>query len=492
MKKILSFGIAIVMAFSLLLPLCFAAEEWSDAYYRAADFTGELSESDLKNLDAMACELVSAFGIDVVAYAVNQEDLGSYSWKEAAEFYYDGFGYGKDADGILLLYQADTKKKEIFPHGKAAEFFTEEVNKDLCSKIVQNADEYGIYGIFNDFFSYVQQILQSHVEDGSLLPVGTVQSGDAVQVLGEKADGLLVTEHVGDEGHDELPDLEADPPMVILPVSGEDEKTLPAWYPEDPEHFSFFFDGAAPRLVDDADLFTQSEEEEIRSMITEVSSSLNKDIVIYTDSSDYDFPEEILAADFYDFNGYGFGENREGLCLFICMDPENRCWWTCCTGPETQDLYTEELANTLDDSLYAYLVDGAYGDGVLCWLDYLNRYLRPGAEEPEEIKNPFNWVGAGIFAGIAGAIVGGIGLSSAKKTMKSKEKAVTANLYMQPDSLRIASVGDRLINVTTSRTKVASSSGSRSGPSRPSGGSSFSGSYHGSSGSFHSGSGRKF
>ena len=124
--------------------------------------------------------------------------------------------------------------------------------------------------------------------------------------------------------------------LFCLPARAENgpdsASGLPAWYPADPKNFPFYHDEAAPRVVDSADLFTEAEEQRIEARITELRQALSWDIVIYTDKTDYGHGKDILAADFYDFNGYGYGDEREGICLFIDRDPADRGWWACCTG----------------------------------------------------------------------------------------------------------------------------------------------------------------
>ncbi len=166
---------------------------------------------------------------------------------------------------------------------------------------------------------------------------------------------------------------------------------LPAWYPDDVESFEFYSDPDAPRVVDDADIFSDEEEAALEARLAELRGELQKDIVIFTDSTTYGFTHAVYAADFYDFNGYGIGPEREGVCLMICMDPSDRGWWCCCTGPETMGLYTEKIANQIDDLLYEYMVEGDYYEGVADWMENFRRlyvsgspltpdWLMPGAE----------------------------------------------------------------------------------------------------------------
>ena len=145
--------------------------------------------------------------------------------------------------------------------------------------------------------------------------------------------------------------------------------SLPAWYPKDPRHFVFYYDDTAPRVVDEADIFTDEEEDVMESRLLEIRKELGRDIVIYTNLSDAGLGRDIMAEAFYDYNGYGCGEHHEGICLYICMEPGNKGWWTACTGPDTNKLYTKEAADNLDDALYPYLNSGVYGIGVQEWIE---------------------------------------------------------------------------------------------------------------------------
>ena len=144
---------------------------------------------------------------------------------------------------------------------------------------------------------------------------------------------------------------------------------LPAWYLADPALFVPFHDENAPRVVDDADIFTDEEEARMEERVGEIRKELDRDIVVYTNKSACGMDHSIMAADFYDFNGYGCGDDFEGVCLYVCMDPEDRGWWVACTGPDTKGLYTEDIANDIDDALFEFMVDGEYGAGVLDWIE---------------------------------------------------------------------------------------------------------------------------
>ena len=165
---------------------------------------------------------------------------------------------------------------------------------------------------------------------------------------------------------------------------------LPSWYPENISEFKDFHDSDIPRVVDMADIISESKEEQLKEKIAAYSSELNRDIVVVTDTSAYGLGHEKYCYDFYDFNGYGIGRNFEGICLFVCMDPNDRGWWVGATGYETRDMYTEVLANRLDDKLYQYMSTGAYGEGILDWVDNVHEaYTDYIPRSPESLPQWF-------------------------------------------------------------------------------------------------------
>ncbi|MBR6025873.1 MAG: TPM domain-containing protein, partial [Firmicutes bacterium] len=135
---------------------------------------------------------------------------------------------------------------------------------------------------------------------------------------------------------------------------------------------------------DNADIFTDDEERAMEARIREIRKEIKKDIVIYTDVTDYGLDYDICAADFYDFNGYGYGDDYEGMILFIDMDPYNRGFFTCGTGPVSMGLHTETTANLLDDVLYEYMAAGMYTEGAANWIENIRTmYLKGSPFAPE-------------------------------------------------------------------------------------------------------------
>ena len=335
------------LAALLLLCLSFAlparAETpWSEDYYRATDATHSLTAAEQEELDEACIEFMKRFQADLVLLAVRTEDYDGFTLREASSDYYEdcGFGYGETKDGFFLVYDAELKYAEIYCYGDAEKLIAQERLDSIAALLPHEESATGVYGLFR-------------------AAVETLTAYADVQPAAPAAGAGKTARTDGGSG-------------------------LPTWYPADTEHFAGFHDPDAPRVVDNADLFTDADAQRMEARLAVLREELEKDIVIYTDVTAYGMEHAYYAADFYDYNGYGIGENYEGACLFICMDPEDRGWWVCCTGPVSEELYTEDNANDLDDVLYEYMVDGRYAEGVSDWIENIRTmYLKGNPFAPE-------------------------------------------------------------------------------------------------------------
>ena len=165
----------------------------------------------------------------------------------------------------------------------------------------------------------------------------------------------------------EYPDMETELPE------------LPSWYPEDISSWTWTpAPAGASRVIDEADLFTDNEEALLKANIAEKTAKYGADIVVVTVPSTGSFSHMEYADDYYDYNGFGVGEEHDGFLLLICMDPSHRGGWCTVTGSRPRQLYTEENANALDDVLYEYLGSRMYYDGVYDWVDNIGTLLDKG------------------------------------------------------------------------------------------------------------------
>lgn len=73
------------------------------------------------------------------------------------------------------------------------------------------------------------------------------------------------------------------------------------------------------RVFDEGNLFTKSQMDELQEMIDEFRKKFYVDIVIVTSDEILSYQAEAAADDFYDYNGFGVGENFDGILLLISV-----------------------------------------------------------------------------------------------------------------------------------------------------------------------------
>ena len=351
---------------------------WSEEYFRANCTTEDLSEAEQTSLDEDCLSFLETYHLDISLLALKNEETSDGDLSATAEGYYQScnFGYGEGKDGFQMIWNLDTDEILIVPFGTAAERVPESYLTYTAQSVISYKEEYGVYGPMYATYKMLANYLDAHGTEAASGESSGEESA-APESGGETQSGSSETESGG--SGNEPAGASHDPSERV--GEGSD---MPAWYPKYPDEFPFYHDENAPRIVDDADILTEEEEAALEAFSSQIRSEIARDIVIFTDMSTHGLSRAVYAADFYDYNGYGCGEGYDGVCLFVCMDPDNRGWWCCCTGPNTEDAYTEDIANQIDDILYEYMKAGRYGDGFMDWMANIRRYFRNGSPYTED------------------------------------------------------------------------------------------------------------
>lgn len=253
------------------------------------------------------------------------------------------------------------------------------------------------------------------------------------------------------------------------------------------------------RLYDKSGLFDAEEAQEIEALITSAISAVEFDIVVVTtDNAEGKSPRD-YADDFYDENGFGYGEDASG-CLLL-LDFENREVAISTAGKAIYYLTDERIERILDDVMKGmadadyHLAIGNYLKGVEYWVGQgipegqytydeetgeIVKYQKPKAKLPVRIA-------IGLLTSlVAGGIFYGINAFRYRRKVK-----VYKYPYRQKSSLRLMKREDRFINerVTSIHIPRNTSSGSSYGSRSSSGRST---THRSSSGRSHGGGSRKF
>ncbi len=344
-----------------------------DGYHRSSDSTGALSKLQVESLDKMCYECLSEYNVDLAVLSVMPEEYEDGELYDLALAYYEdnNCGYGDSRDCIIFICDVASQKAVYYEFGNIHGEVPDSYYEFAAERSLGYKESNGMFGVLYAGGRFIYRYLENRAESKAAAAAENNEDNPADEATDEAgADGIdeTVTEGEGSDGSEINSDA-AD-------KAGTGERT--------PENFVPHHDETAPRVTDKADIFTDEEEAVMEERLRALRDDICCDIVIYTDVTANGKEHKYVAADFFDYGGYGWGDDYEGACLFICMDPDDRGWWIANSGPKTMELYTEDIANLMDDVLYEYMVAGKYAEGVNDWItNYSNLYTKGYPFAPE-------------------------------------------------------------------------------------------------------------
>lgn len=237
-----------------------------------------------------------------------------------------------------------------------------------------------------------------------------------------------------------------------------------------------------PRLVDNAGLLTDSEAAALLSQLDEISERQQFDVAVVTaDTLDGKTPMA-YADDFYDYNGYGFGESKDGVLLLVSM--EDRDWWITTTGYGITAI-TDAGREYMSERFLPAMSDGDYAASFAEFARLCDEFVAQAKTgEPYDSgnlpKEPVSllWIPGAVAIG---ALIALIICSNLKAKLKTVRYQAAAGSYVRDNSMNITESRDLFLYTKIDRRakpKDNSSSGSSTHTS--------------SSGSTHGGGGGKF
>lgn len=247
--------------------------------------------------------------------------------------------------------------------------------------------------------------------------------------------------------------------------------------------------GDLPRLVDWADLLSDDEETVLSDKLDEISERQQVDIVVLTVDSLGGESVAGYADDFYDYKGYGYGADYDGILFLISM--EERDWYISTYGYGITAL-TDAGMDYMSEEFLPYLSDGEYAAAFSVFADLCDDYITQAREGiPYDAgnvpKEPFGFVSHLVIDLVIAFVISLIVTGIMKGQLKTVHSRSEADSYVTDGGLRLSRRNDLFLyrNVTRRERPKESSSGS----SHRSGGSS---THRSSSGRSHGGRGGKF
>jgi uncharacterized protein len=239
-------------------------------------------------------------------------------------------------------------------------------------------------------------------------------------------------------------------------------------------------------VVDMAGLFSEEEAAKLQQKVEVLGAEYGMDIVIVTISDAEGKSSREYADDYFDYNGYGVGEERDGILLL--MDFDNREMYISTSGSGIKYLTDERIERILDAILDGGLTNGDNFGAANAFLESTAGFLEAGIpmdqhSVPEDTPNTLS--AAEAIAGAAAAGISGLGFYSITKSRYKGKPKPNIFEYRRNSIVNLGIKEDSLVNkyVTTRIIPKSNSSGSSSGRSTT---------HRSSSGRTHGGGGRKF
>lgn len=245
------------------------------------------------------------------------------------------------------------------------------------------------------------------------------------------------------------------------------------------------------KYVDDqAELLSDEEESSLQAKIQAIRDKYQYDVVIVTNQSTGTRSAMQYADDYFDYNNYGYGTNRDGMLFLVTFNDNQgeRTYWTSTHGYGLT-AFTDYGIEKIGEDIQGYLSDGDYYGAFNKYLEFVPQYLDAAkAGTPYDVDNQLYTrsdvlIGLGI-GGVVGILVASLVVFILASQLKNKAKAYEANDYQIPGSFELSGQADIFLYSHTSSIHHERSSGGGGG-----GGSS---SHFSSSGSSHGGGGGHF
>lgn len=251
------------------------------------------------------------------------------------------------------------------------------------------------------------------------------------------------------------------------------------------------------RIFDGADLFTDTEEAQLQAEVDAIQTQHKIDVVLLTvdemrtPSGALTEDIELYAHDFYDDHGFGVGSEGDGFLLMVDMGSRQVA---VSTKGKVIRIFTDARIESILDSGYRYLPDGAYAQAFFAMLDTSEGFLERGI--PQNQHNYDTETGEvsryrsitlleGFFALCMAILAGRLFYVGAAKDYRPQTASESYD-FKSHAKLDLTHRNDRYLNAFVSTRRIPRSSSSRSSSSGRSS------TRRSSSGGTHGGGSRKF
>ena len=415
MKKIITTLLVAVFALSFMLIPASADD------FNTLDPTGLLTEDEMLALEQLAVDIEVQYG------------------------YFAMMCFAENTDGYETILDFGHDLYDSFSDKKYAVIFVDDLSQSLCDFFVsENYEEY----VFTDD---VTTAIFNAYNEAETYYLGAVAFYNGVASALENA-GIAASEET--TAAEEITDAAA----------GTQDTTA---VPEETTEF-VKTERLLPLVVDNADVLTDEEEAYFLERCQAFTDEYKCEIAIVTITDLEGKTAQEYADDFYDYNGYGYGENKDGLlCLYLDGEEGQRNATLTTSGTAQMNIGDDEI----EDILLAIAGSAKFGE----FKDAFDWYIDLSEEAVKPVP-PLFWL---LICLAVGMVIGLIITNSMASKNYSVHKKETAADYVREGTLMITGRNDIFRNTRVNVTPKPKSNSGKSSDSNGSTHTSSSGRSHG-------------
>lgn len=415
MKKIITTLLVALFALSFMLIPASADD------FNTIDSAGLLTADEIQSLEQLAVDIEADYGYcAMICFTDN----------------INGYDSVRDYGEMLYNNYADCENAVIFVH---------DLNQNLC-----------------DFF--IAEDYEEYVFDSDVTgPIFDAYNNAQTYYLGANIFYNLVYGALSDAGVTAPEETTASEDETDATA---EETTTAAEIEETTEFVNV--DRVLPLVVDNADVLTDEEEAYFLERCQTFTDEYKCEIAIVTITDLEGKTAQEYADDFYDYNGYGYGENKDGLlCLYLDGEEGQRNATLTTSGTAQMNIGDDEI----EDILLAIAGSAKFGE----FKDAFDWYIDLSEEAVKPVP-PLFWL---LICLAVGMVIGLIITNSMASKNYSVHKKETATDYVREGTLMITGRNDIFRNTRVNVTPKPKSNSGKSSDSNGSTHTSSSGRSHG-------------
>ncbi len=211
-----------------------------------------------------------------------------------------------------------------------------------------------------------------------------------------------------------------------------------------------------PLIIDEEDVLTDEQELKLESRLSELGEKYNMDFVVLINTSTGEKTPTAFADDYFDDNGYGRNDTRDGIILLLSSEKKDI---TTSTSGSAINSFSDSELEYIEQLLSPQIARGEYYSALNSFADECDKHISDYLESQK--PKYFLYGVIGLCVGLLFAWIKG---SKYKGELVSVVAKGNADDYITPAGLTLAVKEDVFAFSDVSKALISSSS-SRSGGS---------------------------